>query len=317
MEQPNQPYAVNLSTTPFYNTNSWGTTFGLEPNYPCCTVNHAQGFPKFLSNSYVQVGDNGLAHALLSPGSAKATLEGGQVTVACDTAYPFKYTLSYTVTADAPFDFYVRVPAWATSEASITVGSKTTLLSPDPDTGMHKMSLPKDTTSILYNLLSAIRTESRENNTVAVYKGPVLYALEVTNYNTSTPPKPYWNPQFGLEYYNKSYYPPQSKDWKYHNTSAWNYAIDTTTLAYHDSDPISSSTALANPLFAPGAPPGYMTAQACKIDWAMAFHGSVPGYPPTGEAKICLGESVEVRLVPYASAKTHMAELPVIDLSSH
>lgn len=315
MEEPNQPYARNLSNSPFYNTNSWGTTFGLEPNYPCCTVNHPQGFPKFLSNSYVQVGDNGLAHALLSPGATKATLADGQVSVSCDTAYPFMDTLMYSVDADAPFDFYVRVPAWAGSDASIRVGSQSSSLSPDPDTGMHKVRLGKGASRLTYTLPSTIRTDSRENDTVAVYKGPVLYALEITNYNTSTPPKPYDNPEYGLEYYNKSYYPPQSHDWSYHNTSAWNYAIDPSTLAYHNSDDASMATQLTNPLFGPGGPPGYMTAQACEIHWPMAFDGSVPGYPPTGDAKKCMGGSMEVKLVPYASAKTHMAELPVMDLS--
>ena len=313
MEQPNQPYARNLSTSPFYNTNSWGTTFGLEPNYPCCTVNHMQGFPKFLSNSYVQMGDNGIAHALLSPGSAKAALSGGQVTVDCDTAYPFQDTLSYTVNAESPIDFYVRVPSWADSDACIDVNSKTSSMSPDSETGLHKISLEKGETKVTYTIPSLVRTESRENDTIAVYKGALLYALEISNRNTSTPPKPYYNPEFGLEYYNKSYYPPQSRDWSYHNTSAWNYAIDKTTLLYHGSD--SGSTVLANPLFAPGAPPGYITAQACEIEWPMAFDGSVPGYPPTGDAKKCIGDAVEIKLVPYASAKLHMAELPLIDLS--
>ena len=316
MEQPNQPYAVNLSDSPFYNTNSWGVTFGLEPNYPCCTVNHVQGFPKFLANSYVQAGDNGLAHALLSPGSAQAMLRGGKVTVNCETTYPFGDSLDYSVTADSPMDFYLRVPAWAESNASIKVGSKSSSPSPDPDTGMHRLSLPKGKSAITYRLPSAIRTESRENDTIAVYKGPVLYALEVTNHNTSSRPKPWWNPGFGTQYYNGSDYPPQSRDWSYHNTSAWNYAIDPGTIAYHESARHSGSTALNSPLFAPGAPPGYITAQACEIDWPMAFHGSVVGYPPTGDAKKCLGKSKEVKLVPYASAKTHMAELPVIDLSS-
>ena len=316
MEQPNQPYAKNLSTSPFYNTNSWGTTFGLEPNYPCCTVNHMQGLPKFLSNSYVQVGDNGLAHALLSPGSAQVALSGGQVKVECDTAYPFMDTLKYTVDSESAMDFYVRVPGWAGPDACIEVDSKKSSLSPDPETGMHKMSLSKGKTMITYTLPSAIHTESRENETIAVYKGPVSYALEISNRNTSTTPKPWWNPEYGLEHYNKSYYPSQSRDWSYHNTSAWNYAIDKTTLAYHGPDSTSSVTTLANPLFAPGAPPGYMTAQACEIDWPMAFQGSVPGYPPTGDAKKCVGDAVEVKLVPYASAKLHMAELPVIDLGS-
>ncbi|TKA55086.1 hypothetical protein B0A55_12888, partial [Friedmanniomyces simplex] len=297
MEEPNQPYAQNLSETPFYNTNSWGQTFGLEPNYPC-------------------FGENALAHALLSPGTAKTTLSGGNVTVSCTTAYPFLQTLSYIVTADAPMDFYVRVPAWAGSNSSVTVNfnafNASTPISPDPETGLHKLSLPEGTSNMSYTLSSIIRTEARENDTVAVYKGALLYALDVTNTNTSTLPKPYNDPS---TFYNESYAPPESMDWEYHNTSAWSYAIDPSTLCYNEPNDTSSYYTLADPIFAPGAPPGYITARACEIDWPL-FLGSVPGYPPTGDAKKCLGDAKEVKLVPYASAKTHMAELPVIDLSS-
>ena len=279
------------------------------------TVNHPQGFPKLLANSYVQVGSNGLAHALLNPASAKMQLQGGQVAVSCDTAYPFSDVLNYNIKADAAMDFYVRVPAWTSSESSIQVGSKARSLSPDPKTGLHKTTLQKGSTRITYHLPSAIRTDSRANETVAIYKGAVLYALEISNHNTSTLPKPYYNPGFGLEYYNATDIPEQSRDWSYFSTSAWNYAIDSSTLAYHGPDSSSSTTALTNPLFAPGAPPGFMTAQACEIDWPMAPDGSVPGYPPIGDKKKCIKDSVEVKLVPYASAKTHMAELPVINLN--
>lgn len=263
----------------------------------------------------MQVGDNGLAHALLSPGSAKATLSGGDVTVECTTAYPFVDNLRYTVNAQSALDFYVRVPSWAATDTSIEVNSKTSSVSPDPETGLHKISLEKGETKITYTLPSVVRTEPRENDTIAVYKGSLLYALEISNRNTSTAPKPWWNPDFGLEHYNKSYYPSQSRDWSYHNTSAWNYAVDEKTLTYHGPDSTSTMTELQSPLFGPGAPPGWITAQACQIDWPMAFNGSVPGYPPTGDAKKCIGDMVEVKLVPYASAKLHMAELPVVDLS--
>ncbi|KAK4544720.1 hypothetical protein LTR36_003969 [Oleoguttula mirabilis] len=314
MEQENQPYAQDLPETPFYNTNSWGQTFGLEPNYPCCTVNHPQGWPKFLSNSFVRVCENGLAHALLSPGTARTTLSGGKVTVRCTTAYPFLDSLSYMVTATAPLDFYVRVPLWAGSDSTIAVKfNASTALSPDAETGLHKLSLPKGTSNISYTLTSAIRTEARENDTVAVYKGALLYALEVTHTNTSTLPKAWSDPS---TFYDEGYAPPESRDWEYHNTAAWNYAIDPSTLVYHGPHRASSHYALANPIFAPGAPPGYITARACKIDWPL-YLGSIPGYPPTGDAKKCLGGVKEVKLVPYGSAKTHMAELPVIDLGNH
>ena len=313
MEQPNQPYAENLTETPFWNTNSWGVTFGLEPNYPCCTVNHPQGLPKFLSNSWVRVGENGVAHALLGPSEVKIAMDAGEATVSCDTAYPFLDTLEYSVDDPGPMDLYVRVPDWAGSDAAIQVEGKKSSLSPDPDTGLHKISLSKGKTSIAYTLPSTIRTTPRANETVAVYKGALLYALEVTNTNTSTPPKPYTNPGFGEEYYNASYAPPESRDWQYHNTSVWNYAIDTSTLKYHG--PEEETSELANPLFDAGAPPGWISAMACEIEWPMAFNGSVVGFPPTGDAKTCVGEKKEVRLASYGSAKTHMAEMPVMDLS--
>jgi hypothetical protein len=186
-------------------------------------------------------------------------------------------------------------------------------LSPNSETGLHEMKLKKGSTRIKVCLESAVRTESRENNTVSVYKGPVLFALEVKHSRTSTPPKPYWNPDFGQEYYNKSYFPAQSHDWSYHNTSKWNYAIDPQSLQYHSSK--TTSTSLANPLFRSGGPPNHITAKACEIEWPMAFDGSVPGYPPVGDARKCIGDVVEVKLVPYGSARTRMAELPVIDLS--
>ena len=314
MEQPNQPYARNLSETPFWNTNSWGVTFGLEPNYPCCTVNHPQGLPKFLANSWVKVGRKGVAHALLSPSSVRMMLEAGEARVDCETAYPFMDTLRYTVDAPEAMDLYLRVPAWAGEDASIEVGGKTSSLSPDPETGLRTISLLKGQSSITYSLPSSIRTTRRANETVAVYKGALLYALEITNDNTSTPPKPYDNPGFGEEYYNASYAPPQSRDWQYFNTSAWNYAIDPSTLEYHGPAE-GESAGLTNPLFGPGAPPGWISAMGCEIEWPMAFNESVVGFPPVGKAKKCVGEKKEVSLVPYASAKTHMAELPVMDLS--
>lgn len=170
LEQPNQPYCENmLDGDPFYDDNTWSTTFGLEPNYPCCTVNHPQGWPKFLSNSYMQVGTNGLAHALLSPATASIWLESGQVKVSCDTAYPFSDHLSYAIDAQGPFDFYLRVPAWADSDASITVNGRRSALSPHQDSGLHKVSLSKGRSQITYFLPSKPYTTSRENETVAVY----------------------------------------------------------------------------------------------------------------------------------------------------
>lgn len=312
MAQPNQPFAENLTETPFYNTNSWGQTFGLEPNYPCCTVNHPQGWPKFASSSFVQVGNNGLAHALLSPGKATAKLTSGQVTIDCETAYPFLNTLQYTINAAVPFYFYVRVPSWATSDSKIQFGkSKPSPLHPNPSTGLHKLAISKGITSMTYTLASDIQTQARENDTIAVYKGALLYAIEIPSTNTSTYPPKFPN---GSSQHPADYAPAQSKDYEYHNESAWNFAVDPSTLVYHGPEDANSATYdLANPIFAPGATPGHIEVRGCEIDWPL-YKGSTPGYPPTGDARKCIGDARVLRLVPYGAAKTHMAELPTIKL---
>ena len=140
---------------------------------PCCTVNHPQGLPKFVQAAYVTLGDNGLVHALLSPASVTTSVAGGSVTVDCETNYPFEDVLSYRITAEKPFDFYVRQPTWATG---VKLSQHSSFNS---ETGLHKISLPAGASRFTYAINTAVRTESRANDTVAVYRGQLLYAAEI------------------------------------------------------------------------------------------------------------------------------------------
>lgn len=305
----NQPSAANFSKSPFYNTNAWSQTYGLEPHYPCCTVNHPQGWPKFLSNSFAKVSQNGIAHALLSPGTAKATLSSGKIMVEATTAYPFLDDIEYIVTAEGTADFYFRVPWWAGSESSITIDGVTSLVKPNPATGLHKVEVQSGRNSVSYRLQSSIRTERRANDTVAVYKGALLYAIEIKHTRKSTRPRIYQHPE---ERHSHDYAPAQSRDWIFANASAWNIAIDISTLRWH-APPIRHVAKLSHQIFSHKGNYGYMTAQGCEIDWPMLIDG-LPADPLTGDARMCIGARVEVKLIPYGAAKTHMAEIPVIEL---
>ncbi|KAL9056025.1 MAG: hypothetical protein Q9162_003204 [Coniocarpon cinnabarinum] len=309
MAQPNQPYSQNLTASPFSSSGTYAQVFGLEPQYPCCTVNHPQGLPKYLMNSYAQSGDNAIAHTLLGPASVKTQLpgSGGQVSIDCETNYPFGSTLTYTITSAGAFDLLVRVPAWASGDSSIAVGNAASgSLSPDPTTGLHTVSLQGGQNTVTYKLGSSVYTTPRANDTVAVYNGALLYALDVPNSNHSIYPR---TPDGSAA--QPAGLPSQSVDWVFTNTSAWNYAIDPSTLRYQQS--IDDSTQLPDPVFAPGNTGNSITARACRIDWPL-WLGSVPGAPPTGDQRKCVGDPETVTLVPYGSAKTRMAELPTIDL---
>ena len=313
MDQVNQPYSQLLAASPFSTSDGYAQVYGLDPDYPCCTVNHPQGLPKFLMYTYSFSGDNGLAHTLLAPASANTKLSGsgGAVTVDCETNYPFGSTLNYNIQSDGAFDFYVRVPTWYdSSNSSISVGDGTAgPLSPDPNTGLHHVSLNGGQSTVTYNIGRAIRTEPRANDTIAVFNGALMYALQVENKNYSMAPL---NSAGTGPNPNKAAIPVQATDWTFTNTTAWNYAIDPSTLSFVDSG--SDTAQLPDPVYSPGAPPVSITAQGCQIDWPLWLN-SVPGAPPTGSARTCTGDVETLTLVPFGSIKTRMGELPTIDLS--
>lgn len=323
MAEPNQPWSKNLTTTPFSDVNTVGQMYTLEGNYPCCTVNHPQGYPKFLSASYVRVGSEGLAHALLAPANVSTTLGNNvSVSIVTETNYPFDLEIVYTVTADGPFDFYVRVPGWAEQENSTTTATAansteagatvTVTVTPDAESGLHKVArVSAGTTVVSYKLSTSLRTEARPNSSVAVYYGPLLYGLSISSVNSSTIPYDYTT----NAPHAKGYAPPESRDWTILNTSPWNYAIDASTLAYQYAGEAAPGKQLANPIWAPGQPPNVVTAKACLIEWGL-YVDSVPGLVPSPAERACIGDDVvEVELRPYGSTKLHMVDLPTVDLS--
>ena len=316
MTEPNQPYAKNLSTSPFYDVNTLGNTYSLEGNYPCCTVNHPQGAPKFTMYSFLRSGQNGIVHALLSPASLKTTVESGAVSIETQTNYPFTDTLNYTIQSDGPFDFYLRVPQWSNS-TTISIGSNNNssqstplTTSMDPASRLHKISIQPGTTHLTYNINTPIRMASRANDTVAIYRGQLLYALYIPPSITSGPPKYSRN----QTEYPAGSTPPEVLDYTMLNTTAWNVAIDPETLVYHTgTESPDQEPELPVPTFEDGGLPMSMSVKACLIDWPL-FRGAVPGNPIPMEDRRCLGEVFNATLVPYGSAKLHMSDLPVIDL---
>lgn len=303
--QTNQPVSHELSKSPFWNVGNLGQTYGTEPNYPCCTVNHPQGYPKFLSASFVRHGDSGLAHALLGPSEVTATtILGARVHITCNTNYPFNYVLYYTIAADKDFVFSLRVPSWAVqNDSTVSIDGKPPMtVSPNPQTGMHSINVTAGTTVVVYQLAADTRIEHRANDTITVYHGALQYAVSVAGNYSSHPPQ---------HYPEGSGAPPQARDWTIMPKSVWAVAIDPSTLQFVSNS--SREKQLPNPVFAENAPPAAISALACEINWEVT--GGYAANPP--EDRTCTGKPFTISLQPYGAAKLHMAELPTVNLSTH
>lgn len=313
MSQPNQPWAWNNSDGMFTTSNSGvATSFGLEPEYPCCAVNHPQGYPKFVTHSWATTA-TGLAHMLLGPSTVTTSLLGYKVTIVSNTNYPFDHTLEYTITADEAFDLSLRVPGWSDlSTSSIIVNGTKSDLNPDSTTRMHTIHLQGGITTIIYTLGADIRTVYRQNNAVAVYVGSLLYALDVGSANISTLPHAYGDPH-GSGITNLPY--PELRDYYLYNTSAWNIAIDINTLAHHPLNSTTTPGSLTSGMFDYYTTPTWISVKGCQIPWGL-YKGKVPDAVPAATAGSCRPGTVkEYTLIPYGAAKIHMSELPTVNLS--
>ncbi|KAK2767371.1 hypothetical protein FQN53_006457 [Emmonsiellopsis sp. PD_33] len=306
--QTNQPVSHELKTTPFYNVNGFGQTFGLEPNYPCCTVNHPQGYPKFVSNMFVRTGYTGIAHALLGPAEVRTTTKSGvKVHIKCETDYPFSNVLYYKIETDSPFIFGFRVPTWVnTRGSSISFdGARSNGVRADRSTGMQQINIRPGNHVVIVSFATDIRVEPRANDTVAIHHGSLLYSIPIGVKVDSKPTDYEGAPEKMREYTMKP-------------TSKWALAIDPSSLTFNGpSADTPSNSGLPNPVWAEDGMLSTITAKVCEIKWELTDPGD-QGYcpnPPKKDERDCIGEPFEVKMVPYGTARLHMAELPTIKLT--
>lgn len=243
-------------------------------------------------------------HQHLIPASAKIQISGGQASIRCETDYPFGQTLQYTIESQTSWDFYIRVPGWVTS-ASTSSGGKPQPLSADED-GLHKVKITPGITHLVVTFGIEVRVVPLSDNTVAIYRGALLYALDI-DYDISSSVPLNWTDrtplpasEFDLRVHDHEYTPVVA--------DSWAIGIDASNITVHDSS--LNHPSLTSPIFARGGPPVYMEVVASRITWPE--DKGAAGLPPASPELV--GEPFTARLVPYGSAKLHMAQFPMISL---
>ncbi|KAF9459203.1 hypothetical protein BDZ94DRAFT_1199867 [Collybia nuda] len=318
-QQVNQIWSQSMNPPPWGNNGPNSNVFGFEPNYPCCTVNHPQGYPRFWAHQFFtnQAG-NGLFHALLGPSTFSGTLgSSNPVKVSVDTLYPFGSTLSYSITAARAFSFNIRVPGWARSPLStIAVGrGNASPLAPNAS-GFHVVQIPAGTTTLRVSLNMPLQVETRTNGAVAITRGALNYAVEISHNSTAAPGTRSAQALGDV----KRLYPnapaefltatdPHTKEFTLLPTTEWRLAIDPATIAVTDNS--GKTTSLPSQAWAPGNQPVTMSARACQINWGLKL--GTAAAPPSNPS--CVGAPFTVKLVPFAAAKLRLGEVPTVKIA--
>lgn len=178
----NQVELRAYSGVSFENHNHRGTdfVFGMLTGYPCCTANMHQAWPKFVQNLFYATPDGGVAALLYGPSTARLTVAGDiPLTVTETTGYPFRETVTFTLDLPRPatFPFHLRIPDWA-GEAKITVnGSGVAYELTDGIAILDREWSDGDRIDL--TLPMQLRTSTWYENSTAIERGPLVYALRI------------------------------------------------------------------------------------------------------------------------------------------
>ena len=264
---------------PWSTNGPYAHTFGLEPNFGCCTANFNQGWPKLALSAFMYSG-NKIINSVMIP----SVLNHNGIKIRLETDYPFNNKMHYYIEADRDFDFVVRIPSFA---ENLKVNGKSIHvkdLEIQVKSGKSEIEVEFTATPFL---------KERPNNLYALQMGsllfsvPIAYEKEMREYT-----------RMGVE--RKFPY----CDYQFIPKTPWNYG-------YADSDFEIVYNKISSTPFSQDNPLISIKAKMRQINWGLKFpYRSIARKTPKSTKPISKTHTIE--LCPYGCARLRMTEMPLI-----
>jgi len=293
-QEPNQ-VECSVHSRPWTTDGPESNLYGLEPNFGCCTANFHQGWPKFanslffFSNEKGGEAKDGLVAAAYAPCEVRTVLHGIAVKVAEETEYPFRGSVKFTVTPDAPLNFplRLRIPGWAAGTVIRVNGEQA--LSPAPGTFATIERQWRAGDAVEIRLPMNARTSRWFRDSVSIERGPLVFSYGIG------------------EDWVKLRDRGMTADWQVFPTTQWNYALDADVDALEKSIGVRENQ-VQEAVFTAKHSPLTMTIKARKIPEWRAEDGAANPLPKSPISSNQADETIV--LVPYAAGKLRITAFP-------
>lgn len=264
-------------------------TFGLEPNFGCCTANMHQGWPKFTSHLWMATDDQGVAAIAYAPCQVNTVVaEDVKIQLDIKTSYPFDEDINIhiNISDSAKFPIKLRIPEWCDEPSIKLDGVEQKIILSSGFAEINRKWSNNEQIDIQFPM--KVRFDSRANGASGVLRGPLVYALPL-----------------GENWIKRAGNLPFA-DWEVFNdpVTPWNYG-----LKMDSSFEVMKRRVPYQPFHA-DAVPVWLIGEGQRIpQWQLEKNsaGELPLSP------VHSSEAVEkLTLVPYGSARLRIAEFPVL-----
>jgi uncharacterized protein len=288
----------------FYEEDHNGNTglpFGLVSGYPCCTCNMHQGWPKLVQNLWYATPDGGLAALVYAPCELDWVAgDGVRVKITEDTNYPFEETVRFRIEPDRPvtFPLKLRVPEWAATLETQVTGNNDRGGSSTQENGLLVLKREWSKGAVVrVTFGTKVRTSRWVENSVAVERGPLVYALRIEEDWRFVKSADQWGDFYEV-----------------HPKNPWNYGLlESAVNSPEQGFEFSWNKEKKDYPWSLKGTPVQLRTRAKRIpEWQLYNHqaGPLPHSRPLLHLQKAAAE--EIVLVPYGASRLRITEFPVV-----
>lgn len=265
---------------PWSTNGPYAHTFGLEPNYGCCTANFNQGWPKFALSPFMHNG-NTIINAIMLP----SVLNFDGIIIKLETNYPFENKMHYSINSDKDFEFVIRIPSFA---KTLKVNGE------NLDSKDLEFAIKRGQTNIEIEFETTPRLKERPNKLYALQMGSLLFSVPI-KYEKKKREYTKKGVERKFPYCDYEFIPKTPWDYGYANA---NFEVKFNEIG---DIPFSQEN-----------PPITIKANMQQIKWGLKFpYRSIARKTPKSTSPISKVQRME--LCPYGSAKLRMTEMPRLE----